>query len=241
MRNLLSGLIFCFVCFVSVSCQDVDSLESRLRNDNPHWVCEKDSYSLLYKDNGWNLYLKGPDLKNLSALKHHDFSVVILDNVEVKDLAFLANSTKLKQLVIQNSPELTDISALRGKPLKKFYLYHTGVEDFDAVYDAPLCHLLLPGSKISDLSKFRNLNELTYLNLSDCSNIHTIDSLKDCNHLKKIDLSGTSVNDASPLYGKEFDYFEIDRTPIASKGIPANITLKKQKEKMKDIVETGAK
>lgn len=241
MRNILFCLIFCSICFVLVSCQDVDSVESRLRNDNPHWVCEKDSYSLLYKNNEWNLYVKGPNLKNLSALKHNDFSIVVLDNIEVKDLAFLANSTKLKQLIIQNAPELTDISALRGKSLKKFYLYNTGVENFDAVYDAPLCHLLLPGSKISDLSKFSNLKKLTYLDLSDCSNIHTIDSLKDCNHLKKINLSGTSVNDVSPLYGKEFDYFEIDNTPIASKGIPANITLKKQKEKMKDIVEAGAK
>ena len=106
---------------------------------------------------------------------------------------------------------ISDIRALEGMPLKKLYLENTKVSDLSVLIGMPLEELYLSTTNVSDLSplegsRIRMLNLLGTL-VEDISPVAKLP-------LHTLWLNDTKVHDLSPLKGKSLESLDISGTPV---------------------------
>lgn len=107
-----------------------------------------------------------------------------LINIEpLRHLDFLAD------LLMEDSPELEDISVLKHLPL--------------------LEQLSLTRTAVKDISVLSNLKNLGVLYLRDCNGVKTLEPLRNLKHLGIVDCAGTSITSIEPLRGHP-ELYELD-------------------------------
>lgn len=128
----------------------------------------------------------------------------------------------LQELDLGDNPDMRDLSALRGMPLKKLLLYHPEVTDLTPLRGMPLNHLLMWGWKGTDLSPLRGM-PLTWLNCGGGGPVEI-----DLTHLVGLPLdylclNHTSVSDLSPLKDVPLKHIEFLNTRVADPSPLKNI------------------
>jgi eukaryotic-like serine/threonine-protein kinase len=96
---------------------------------------------------------------------------------QLTDLAPL-KGMKLMYLSLARNPELKDLSLLQGMPLYKVDLSDTNVQSLADLADAPLMHLNIARSSVSDLKPLGRMKQLISLDCTGCP-ISSFEPLKD--------------------------------------------------------------
>ena len=127
---------------------------------------------------------------------------------------------------------VTDLSPLKGLPLKRLYLNQTRVSDLSPLKGNSLVLLDLTGTSVSDLSPLKGLSlEKLYLNKTKVADISPLDGmpLKRLNlletrvtdisvvktlNLNMLWLNDTKVKDLSPLKKLSLESLDITGTPV---------------------------
>jgi hypothetical protein len=81
----------------------------------------------------------------------------------VTDLSLLKDMTTLHTLVLDDTP-VTDLSALKGLPLKSLRMYRTKVPDLAPLKGLPLKQLWIDYQPERDAEVLRSLNRLEQIN-----------------------------------------------------------------------------
>ena len=162
------------------------------------------------------LYFDGCAISQVStvfnSLRLYDLSFA---NCGVTDLSGFVNVTKLTKLNVRGNPELNDLSWVDKQncdTLKYLYADGTTLDAADIAFAADcvgLKELYLSGISLKNLSVCAKLSELEVLRAEDCG-ITDIGGLKNCLKLKTIMLGFNSIEDVSPLCGRETDLQFLD-------------------------------
>ena len=132
------------------------------------------------------LNLSGAPIADYSPLlKMPQLKTLWVSQLDAEDLSIFPQLTRLGSLSIYNSPELTDLTPLKGLTDLTFLdLVDDGIKNIDGIDQFPnLYYLCLMGNPITDLSPLtnppivRSLN-LTYLGIDDYSFLTQISTLK---------------------------------------------------------------
>ena len=145
----------------------------------------------------WRKYNKvQQELNSIEKLKHI-LTKLQKDNSKVNKQVFerLKNISNLK-LNLERVKELTDISSLKGIPLKSLNISATGVSDISALKGMPLNDLSIENTKIIDISVLKGM-PLRSVRLP--KNVKTVEFLRKVRSLRYINGS------PSHLYWKKYD------------------------------------
>jgi Leucine-rich repeat (LRR) protein len=107
---------------------------------------------------------------------------------------------------------VSDLSALKGLPLRQLFLEETAVSDISPLAGMPLEQLYLSQTRVSDLSPLRGMT-LSELNLVGAP-VKDITPLADV-EVGTLWLAETQVSDLSPLAGKSFVSLDLRATPVS--------------------------
>ncbi len=107
---------------------------------------------------------------------------------------------------------VSDLSALKGLPLRELYLEETPVADIAALAGMPLDKLYLSHTQVADLTPLAGMR-LTELNLVGTP-------LTDITPMREVGFATlwipeTDVSDLSPLAGKSFVSLDVHQTPVS--------------------------
>ncbi|MFW6363581.1 MAG: CotH kinase family protein [Spirochaeta sp.] len=163
-------------------------------------------------------------LQSLDQLEELQLREIGMDSVSDLGMASLGRNRMLRRLILDNNPDLEDISALAELPqLREISLRSTAVHDIAPLKElTQLQELNLRDSDVLDISPLAQLYNLEYLNLHSNSGIgsieplreltelHTlilrnvriedqIDVLSTLHNLRKVNLRNTGIQDLSPL------------------------------------------
>lgn len=116
---------------------------------------------------------------------------VNLTDSDVRDLSPLKD-VKLELLVLDNLTEISDLSALKGMPLKYFGAKMTIVKDLSPLTGMPLRWLYLENTQVNDIGPLKGMD------------------------LEELHLSDTNVLDLSPLAGMTIAKLNLKNTPVDS-------------------------
>src|SRR5690606_1457028 len=127
-----------------------------------------------------------------------------VSNNDLADLNPLSELDHLIRVGAAHMPNLTDISALAGKPIVSLWLNgDSSLEDFSPIASfTDLVHLLVGNTGFDDtdlalVSSFTKLERLQLWGNEAISDLGPVTGLA----LSEIDIGGTSVSDLSPLHG----------------------------------------
>jgi hypothetical protein len=164
------------------------------------------------------------DLSPVRALPHLH-SLTCAGTVEVPgkvtDLSPL-RGLPLKMLSCPDNP-VSDLSPLQGMPLEVLDCYRTQVKDLASLKGMPLTILYANRAPIADLSALKGM-KLTRLLLQGApvSDLSPLKGMK----LKDLDVSHTPVTDLSPLEGMPLNGLSLTTTPVSDlsplKGLKLN-------------------
>ncbi len=107
---------------------------------------------------------------------------------------------------------VTDLSAIKGLPLRELYLEETPVADISALAGMPLDKLYLSRTQVADLTPLVGM-QLTELNLVGTP-------VTDLTPLREVEFATlwipeTDVSDLGPLAGKSFVSLDVHQTPVS--------------------------
>lgn len=115
------------------------------------------------------------------------------------------------RLSLQSTPT-SDLSHLKGVPLKYLDLHHTHVRDLSPLEGMPLERLDLSGTKVESLEPLRGM-PLTAIDLSS-TNLRDLRPLAGAPLISFI-ATGNPIDDLSPLKGAPLRYVELRRTQVS--------------------------
>ncbi len=122
-----------------------------------------------------------------------------------------------------NKPDFTDLSLLRGLPIKSLTISQTGVHDLSPLEGMPLTSLNIDDTKVLDLTPLRAL-PLVALScnrsrkFADLSPLHGM-------QLQSLDFGFTSVADLAPLRGMPLTKLHCDNTQVKDVAVLAELPL----------------
>jgi Leucine-rich repeat (LRR) protein len=135
---------------------------------------------------------------------------------DVTDISPVRALTRLRALRCsgygdRNSP-LTDISPLRGLPLRTLVLAKGELFDLSPLKGLPLTELKCYGTRVNDLSPLEGMK----LRVLNCDGLHVSDlsPLKGM-PLENLDLTGTNVEDLKALAGMKLEQLVLERTRVS--------------------------
>lgn len=154
--------------------------------------------------------LDGAKVSNLKFLEGRPhLTAVYLSDTQVSDLTPL-KGLPIKELYIERT-KVRDLSPLRGMPLTKLYLTGAPVQDLGPLEGLPLTDFNAKDCPVSDISGLRKSPlSMVWLNGCPVSNIAPLKGLP----LKSLTLHLTRVVDLSPLTGSSLERLHIGETPV---------------------------
>lgn len=147
-----------------------------------------------YDSQGWLRGLREQGFVRSSKQLPDSTWQVNLDNSALADLKLLSDQP-ISELSVA-APSVTDLTPLRGLPLKSLDLRNSKVTDLVTLKDLKFEALSLRGTKVADLSALRGL-PLKTLWLSNCKKLTDLSPLADCQELTAITL---------PPKAKDFEF-----------------------------------
>lgn len=118
----------------------------------------------------------------------------------------------LKSLDLGGVP-VKDLNVLKGMPLEVLVLEETGITDLSVVKDMPLRILKIQDTQVKNLTPLRGL-QLEQLNLKGTP-VENIDVVADM-PLGTLWIPDTKITDLSPLEGKRLESLDVQQTPVDS-------------------------
>jgi len=106
-------------------------------------------------------------------------------NPQITDISAL-KGMPIKNLQIPDT-RVRDISPLKGMPLTDLICYKTLIKDLTPLKGMPLVFLDISSTPVNDISALANL-PLKRLNLNSCKNLHNLTALKNCKSLEHLQL-----------------------------------------------------
>lgn len=190
--------------------------------------------------------LSGCGSKNTDEKNANPRIAEVLDpTTEVTTVASLREKLKLNEgeghidekqgkitLIDLSRTRVTDLSPLKGLPLKRLYLNQTRVSDLSPLKGNSLVLLDLTGTSVSDLSPLKGLSlEELYLNKTKVADLSPLDGMPlkllnlletrvtDISVVKTLNLNmlwlnDTKVKDLSPLKKLSLESLDITGTPV---------------------------
>jgi tetratricopeptide (TPR) repeat protein len=143
------------------------------------------------------LNIDGSKATDLAPLRGMALSSLSMNDVAVADLGPL-RGTPLRELRMNNAP-VADLSPLKDAPLEEFSAVGCEIEDFSPLRGKPLRTLVLdrnPGTLSLEILAGAPLANLSVVSVS-LQNLEALSAMP----LESANLSGTYVNDLSPLKG----------------------------------------
>ena len=227
---ILSCFLFSAMMFCYGENSNWNAIQEQLKHHNPDWnpTQKGDRYSgINSKEKGLSLSLCGPGIHDLSVISNMSFWYVGLLDVDIKNLDFIKNSSKLERLGIINAQELRDISALHNKPIRRLLIQNAPLTDISVLGELPLENLVISNISTVDISILKKSKTLISVTFSGFKSLKDIYPLAEIPTLKNIDLSDSGVEDLRPLIGKELDLLDIRNSPAVNIQIPAGLKAKK--------------
>lgn len=126
------------------------------------------------------------------------------------------------ELVLGRS-DVSDISALRGLPIKSLDLGDTGVSDLTALKGMPLQRLYAWDTPVRDLSPLRGM-PIARLNVGG-TRVSSLSALRGM-PLVSLEVYGTRVTDLSPLKGMPLEHLDLRWTRVRDVSILADLPLR---------------
>ncbi len=121
----------------------------------------------------------------------------------------------LRQLEIQETA-VADLGPLKGAPLTRLKISFTRVTDLSPLRDAPLTHLTCDHTRIADLSPLKD-TPLEHLDMHNCTRFTDLSPLAGL-PLEVLILYGTGVADLAPLAGLKLRKLTLHRTQVSDLG-----------------------
>jgi hypothetical protein len=129
---------------------------------------------------------------------------------KVTDLSPL-RGLPLKVLHVSDNP-VSDLSPLKGMPLEELRCYRTGVEDLTPLKGMPLTQLLAGETRIADLSPLKGMKPTVLL--LDGTRVTDLSPLKGM-ALEHVGLTDTGISDLSPLKGMPLTRLSLIKTKVS--------------------------
>ena len=179
-------------------------------------ACGKDVAEVTSKE---HVKDESPVEKLIAEARDNGDTGLDLDFTKVTDLTPL-KGMPLKVLTLDYT-KVTDLTTLEWMPLKWLYLYGTNVTDLSPLEGMPLKRLDLDGTNVKDLTPLKGM-PLKWLTLS-FTKVTDLTPLKGM-PLEGLYLSGTNVTDLSPLEGMPLKVLYLSGTKVTDltplKGMP---------------------
>ncbi len=140
---------------------------------------------------GWQMALDRAGLKFDTSLQSDGPWALWLGNQPVSDLSVLRGAP-IRSLFLQNTA-VSDLTPLRGMPLAKLILAGTQVRDLSPLSGMALVSLDLSGIPVSDISPLRGM-PLTDLSLASCTSLTNLEPLAGMTTLQTLLLPPNATN-----------------------------------------------
>ncbi len=164
----------------------IDKFLAELQHVNPE--LRLDGIKIKITDDGlWKIDLNDKPVSNLSPLTSLPISFLNISRSGAHDINALKGGGKLTELYLDWT-NVTDISPLKGMPLKTLSLNGLRISDYSVLKDLPLENLNLADSNATDISFLKG------------------------KQLKILSLKRTNVNDLSPLKGMKLQHLSLFET-----------------------------
>lgn len=137
-------------------------------------------------------YVEITDLKNIDNLKKFvNLKEIYIKNVNIEDISFINDLTKLEKLRIYFSK--VDLSKINSPSLKELDIIRSYVvnDDFSRLANSNLKILDLEGSYVTSIYTLKNVISLEELSLSSISNLRSLDVITYLPKLKKLNINGS--------------------------------------------------
>ena len=156
---------------------------------------------------------KNPDSKPAVITKGSNGDIVcLLPGEGLKDLTPLAPLNKIKQVVVQGSNQISDLTPLKGKPIETLNICNSKIADISPLKGMPLKSLTLNSNQIASIEPVLGM-PLNHLELTDNSRLASLSPLIQ-SEITNIRFGGTSVSSLEPLRGKKISFLEATNCPV---------------------------
>jgi len=139
------------------------------------------------------------------------------------DLSPLAALSKIKQVVVEGSSQIADLSPLRGKPIEILTICYSKVADLSPLKGMPLKALTLNSNQIASIEPVLGM-PLNHLELTGNTGLASINPVSQ-SEITNIRFGGTGVSSIEALRGKKISFLEATNCPVSDLSALAGMPL----------------